>query len=140
MKTYTVDAKNGTEMILCSDDTLSLAFEGQKESTPETLAQLVAVKSLVKLGKELNADPATCGNSDHTKIKRAIELPTTVMAILSNGTKIHGPIPAVMSWLAQHLGHRPWESLPIAIAESGIRSAAQAAAEGEQWTEFKDLT
>lgn len=63
------------------------------------------------------------------------KMKNTVVAILSNGTKVHGPAPAVMAWLTQNLAYRPWEILPVAIAESNISSAAQAAAEGEQWTE-----
>lgn len=41
-----VTGTNGKRMVLRTDDTLTLAFPGMVESTPETLAEKVSLESL----------------------------------------------------------------------------------------------
>lgn len=48
-KTTTVKTINGTSTTLTSDDTLTLAFGGMVESTPQTLAEAINLDSLVKI-------------------------------------------------------------------------------------------
>ena len=45
---------SGLIVNLCTDDNLTLAFEGMIESTPQSLAEFVNIDSLVKISTESN--------------------------------------------------------------------------------------